>query len=90
MPKRLVIKSELMRYEFFFVSLLLNKCIEQASRVKVTALSRHGMPHQILFRSAHPSPLSARRGFLGNGHFRSANEWLLSRYGAGIDWSVLR
>lgn len=31
-------------------------------------------------KSAHPSPLSAYRGFFGNGHFRQANEYL-SRYG---------
>ncbi|KAF8654128.1 hypothetical protein AX16_003659 [Volvariella volvacea WC 439] len=28
----------------------------------------------LLLRSAHPSPLSAQRGFLGNGHFRKAND----------------
>ncbi|KAJ7684590.1 uracil-DNA glycosylase [Mycena polygramma] len=45
----------------------------------------------LVLRSAHPSPLSAYRGFLGNGHFRAANEWLEARYGkAGcIDWEVL-
>jgi len=44
-----------------------------------------------LDRSAHPSPLSAHRGFLGNGHFRQANEWLGKNYGkdAQIDWTVL-
>lgn len=34
-----------------------------------------GEQHLIL-RSAHPSPLSANRGFFGNGHFRTANEFL--------------
>lgn len=29
----------------------------------------------------HPSPLSARRGFFGNSHFRKANEWLQQKYG---------
>jgi len=45
----------------------------------------------LLLRSAHPSPLSAHRGFLGNGHFRQANEWLAKNYGkdAQIDWTVL-
>lgn len=43
------------------------------------------------YRSAHPSPLSAHRGFIGNGHFRKANEWLRERYGEGaeINWAVL-
>jgi uracil-DNA glycosylase len=35
--------------------------------------------------------LSAHKGFLGNGHFRKANEWLAQKYGkeAEIDWSVI-
>ncbi|PWN38012.1 uracil-DNA glycosylase [Meira miltonrushii] len=47
----------------------------------------------LLLKSPHPSPLSAHRGFLGNGHFKKANEWLESesRYGSGggIDWTKL-
>ncbi|KAK0210217.1 uracil-DNA glycosylase [Desarmillaria ectypa] len=45
----------------------------------------------LVLRSAHPSPLSAHRGFIGNGHFRKANEWLLSKYGDGaeIKWNIL-
>lgn len=42
-------------------------------------------------RSAHPSPLSAHRGFLGNEHFKKANEWLKEQYGEGeeINWAAL-
>ncbi|PPQ92714.1 hypothetical protein CVT25_014021 [Psilocybe cyanescens] len=45
----------------------------------------------LLLKSPHPSPLSAHRGFLGNEHFRKANEWLNEKYGkdAEIDWMVL-
>ncbi|KAL0574572.1 uracil DNA glycosylase [Marasmius crinis-equi] len=45
----------------------------------------------LVLKSAHPSPLSAHRGFLGNGHFRLANEWLQEKYGddGTIDWTVL-
>ncbi|KAF9535481.1 uracil-DNA glycosylase-like protein [Crepidotus variabilis] len=45
----------------------------------------------LLLQSAHPSPLSANRGFLGNGHFKKANEWLAKKYGkeAEIDWAVI-
>ncbi|KAJ6500563.1 uracil-DNA glycosylase-like protein [Mycena sanguinolenta] len=45
----------------------------------------------LVLRSAHPSPLSAHRGFIGNGHFRAANEWLEARHGKEgcIDWGVL-
>ncbi|KAF9072855.1 uracil-DNA glycosylase-like protein [Rhodocollybia butyracea] len=45
----------------------------------------------LVLRSAHPSPLSAYRGFLGNGHFKQANEWLKEKYGEGaeIDWAII-
>ncbi|KAF7978704.1 hypothetical protein HWV62_44975 [Athelia sp. TMB] len=45
----------------------------------------------LVLRSAHPSPLSAHRGFLGNGHFKKANEWLKEKYGEGeeINWAAL-
>jgi uracil-DNA glycosylase len=39
----------------------------------------------------HPSPLSAHKGFLGNGHFKAANDWLEQKYGPDgkIDWCNL-
>ncbi|KZV62103.1 uracil-DNA glycosylase [Peniophora sp. CONT] len=42
----------------------------------------------LILKSAHPSPMSANRGFLGNGHFKSANKWLAERYGpeGEVDW----
>jgi len=45
----------------------------------------------LVLKSAHPSPLSASRGFFGNGHFVKANAWLREKYGdAGpIDWTTL-
>ncbi|WVN89639.1 uracil-DNA glycosylase [Cryptococcus depauperatus CBS 7841] len=45
----------------------------------------------LILKSAHPSPLSASRGFFGNGHFKKANTWLEQRYGpgGGIDWKTL-
>ena len=36
----------------------------------------------------HPSPLSAHRGFFGCGHFKAANEYLISRGRAPIDWEL--
>lgn len=36
--------------------------------------------------SAHPSPLSAYRGFFGNGHFKKANEYLVSTGQDPIEW----
>lgn len=48
-------------------------------------------PNILILKSPHPSPLSAHRGFLGNGHFKKANEWLKLRYGDDgvIDWGKL-
>ncbi|GAA5869352.1 hypothetical protein JCM1840_005447 [Sporobolomyces johnsonii] len=45
----------------------------------------------LILTSPHPSPLSARRGFFGNGHFRKANDWLEAKYGpeARVDWTKL-
>lgn len=43
--------------------------------------------HAVL-RSPHPSPLSAHRGFMGNGHFLKANEILASKKMTPIDWSL--
>ena len=41
--------------------------------------------HRVL-KSPHPSPLSAHRGFLGNGHFKLTNEHLVSVGKKPIDW----
>ncbi|KAL4062837.1 uracil-DNA glycosylase-like protein [Scleroderma yunnanense] len=45
----------------------------------------------LILTSAHPSPLSAHKGFLGNGHFRAANDWLEKKYGAEgkVNWCRL-
>ncbi|KAK6820505.1 uracil-DNA glycosylase-like protein [Apiospora arundinis] len=44
----------------------------------------------LVLKSVHPSPLSASRGFFDCGHFRKANDWLVTKYGAGaeIDWDL--
>lgn len=42
----------------------------------------------LVLESAHPSPLSASRGFFGNGHFAMANEWLAARGRLEIDWGL--
>ena len=43
--------------------------------------SRH-----LVLRSPHPSPLSAYRGFFGNGHFRQCNEYLMNHGKPPIQW----
>ena len=43
--------------------------------------------HRVL-KAPHPSPLSAYRGFFGCGHFTAANEYLVRRGQAPVDWSL--
>lgn len=40
----------------------------------------------LVIASAHPSPLSAHRGFLGSKPFAKANEWLRKKGKVGIQW----
>ncbi|KAL6889301.1 uracil-DNA glycosylase-like protein [Trichoderma longibrachiatum] len=56
-----------------------------SKRVQKIDKQRH-----LVLLSVHPSPLSASRGFFDCGHFRLANEWLISRYGdeGEIDWAL--
>ena len=42
----------------------------------------------LVLTAAHPSPLSARNGFFGCGHFVKANEFLKVQ-GIQIDWSAV-
>lgn len=42
----------------------------------------------LVLESAHPSPLSAHRGFLGNGHFSKTNAWLQQKGIAPINWQL--
>ena len=40
----------------------------------------------LILECAHPSPLSAYRGFFGNGHFNAANDYLRARGKEPIEW----
>ncbi|MBR4025722.1 MAG: uracil-DNA glycosylase [Mycoplasmataceae bacterium] len=43
--------------------------------------------HFVLF-SAHPSPLSANKGFFGNNHFKKINQFLIKVNKEPIDWNT--
>ena len=43
----------------------------------------------LVLESVHPSPLSAHRGFLGNGHFSKANDYLTAQGRSPIAWDQL-
>ncbi|CAM3035240.1 Uracil-DNA glycosylase [Paracoccus aminovorans] len=45
-------------------------------------------PQDLVIESAHPSPLSARRGFFGSRPFSRVNDWLRARGEAPIDWTL--
>ncbi|WP_137889332.1 uracil-DNA glycosylase [Pseudomonas sp. 2FE] len=42
----------------------------------------------LILRSPHPSPLSAHRGFIGNGHFGRTNKFLVQYGLKPIDWRL--
>ena len=42
--------------------------------------------NNLILKSAHPSPLSAYRGFFGNHHFSRANEYLIQNGLQPINW----
>ncbi|GAA6132010.1 uracil-DNA glycosylase [Halopseudomonas sabulinigri] len=41
-----------------------------------------------ILKSVHPSPLSAHRGFIGNGHFSAANDYLVKHGMTPVDWRL--
>lgn len=42
----------------------------------------------LVLTAAHPSPLSAHKGFLGCRHFSQANNWLARQGAQPVDWSL--
>jgi uracil-DNA glycosylase len=58
----------------------------QAKAARIPALAQ-GSRHLVI-RSAHPSPLSAYRGFFGSKPFSRANAFLEARGRGTIDWRV--
>lgn len=45
-------------------------------------------PGHLVIESAHPSPLSAHRGYLGSRPFSRVNDWLRARGEAPVDWAL--
>jgi len=44
--------------------------------------------HHLILQTAHPSPLSAYRGFFGSRPFSQINNWLASQGHSPIDWAM--
>lgn len=53
------------------------------SKERLIDTSKH-----LVLRSPHPSPLSAHRGFIGNGHFSRTNKFLEQHGLAPVDWRL--
>lgn len=53
------------------------------ARQKGTMIDRK---KHLILESPHPSPLSAHKGFFGNGHFQKANAYLTEHGRGTIDW----
>lgn len=51
------------------------------SKKKLIDSTRH-----LILESAHPSPLSAFKGFFSNNHFKLANEYLENNGKKSINW----
>ena len=52
------------------------------------ALAGLPRPQDLVIETAHPSPLSARRGFFGSRPFSRVNDWLRARGDMPIDWAL--
>lgn len=55
------------------------------ARSKATLITN---PNHLVLETTHPSPFSARYGFMGCGHFKKCNEFLSARNVQPIDWQI--
>ena len=67
-------------------TLSLTLAIEECRREKKKELITN--PNHLVLITSHPSPFSARRGFLGSNHFRLANEYLIENNLDEINWRL--
>lgn len=51
------------------------------------AYAKHLDAHHLIIKSAHPSPLSAYRGFFGSRPFSKVNQWLIEQGKEPINWA---
>jgi ATP-dependent DNA helicase PIF1 len=54
---------------------------------KLLGLYMNSNGHRV-FESAHPSPLSASKGFFGSRPFSTVNKWLTEMGGEALDWTL--
>ncbi|PJI91602.1 uracil-DNA glycosylase [Yoonia maricola] len=51
------------------------------------AYAKYLAPDHLILQSAHPSPLSAHRGFFGSRPFSKVNQWLIDQGQEPISWA---
>ena len=51
------------------------------------AYAKYLDPQHLILRAAHPSPLSAHRGFFGSRPFSKVNQWLIEQDQQPINWA---
>lgn len=73
---------ETLSSQFTHIVFMLWGSYAKAKRVLINE-SKH-----LVLTSAHPSPFSAHTGFLGNDHFKKANDYLISNNLSAIDWQI--
>jgi uracil-DNA glycosylase len=57
------------------------------AKKKLLSLYLEKNKHRV-YESAHPSPLSASKGFLGTKQFSKINEWLVEMGKEAIQWQI--
>lgn len=61
---------------------------KSAQEKALNVLNRLDSDKHLILQTTHPSPFSARYGFLGSRHFSKANAFLIKKGLKPIDWSV--
>ncbi|APU29533.1 uracil-DNA glycosylase [Ectopseudomonas alcaliphila JAB1] len=80
----------------FFTDRVIEVVSEQQPKLVFLLWGSHAQSKQrlidptkhLVLRSPHPSPLSAHRGFIGNGHFSRCNQFLSQNGMTPIDWRL--
>ncbi|MCH2487639.1 MAG: uracil-DNA glycosylase, partial [Erythrobacter sp.] len=58
------------------------------AQTKLERIPEIAAPRHLVIASPHPSPLSARRGFIGSRPFSRANAFLEETGRGAVDWRV--
>jgi uracil-DNA glycosylase len=71
------------------VFLLWGRCAQKKGLRKKDGVALIDRKKHKVLKTSHPSPFSAHRGFLGCGHFKTANDYLKKHGLKPIDWQKI-